>query len=199
MKKGKLIVFYGVNNLGKTTQAELLEKELIKKEIKILRLKYPLYRLTPSGAYLNDYLRGGNILKFSARESQILNALDRHQFQEQLIQYLNEGKTVIAEDYFGTGIAWGIRNGVDKDFLININSKLIKPDLAILFDGKRFVSGKEKGHRHEEDDELTKKVRQVHLDLAKEFDWKIINANQSIEDVYKDIFKIVKSFIIILK
>ena len=44
-------------------------------------------------------------------------------------------------------------------------------------------------HIHETDHELTEKVRQKHLELAKEFNWKIVNANQPIEKVFEDIKK----------
>jgi len=39
---------------------------------------------------------------------------------------------------------------------------------------------------------LTKIVKQVHLNLAKQFEWQVINANQTIEQVGEQIFQIVK-------
>jgi thymidylate kinase len=190
--KGKLIVFYGTNNLGKSTQARLLIENLKKLKIKAEYLKYPIYDLKPSGKIINEYLRESNPHKLSAREAQIITSLNRTQYQEELKKKLEQGVNVIAEDYTGTGIAWGMGAGVDQSFLEEINSHLIKEDLAILFDGKRFKESIENNHRHEEDDNFAKKVREIHLNLAEKYNWEIIKANSSIEEIAEDIFEKIK-------
>lgn len=194
-KKGKLIVFYGINNLGKSTQAKLLVEKLNSLNFPTEYLKYPLYELSPSGKILNDYLRNNNPHQLSAREAQIIYTLNRTQYQNKLIEKLEEGINIIAEDYTGTGIAWGVGAGVDQKFLEEINNHLIKEDLAILFDGERFKKAIENNHKHEEDNEFSNQVRQVHLDLGKKFNWKKINANLSIEEIFQQILEIVKKTI----
>lgn len=194
-KKGKLIVFYGTNNLGKSTQAKLLVEKLNSLNLPTEYLKYPLYELAPSGKILNDYLRNNNPHQLSAREAQIIYTLNRTQYQNKLMEKLEEGINIIAEDYTGTGIAWGVGAGVDQKFLEEINNHLIKEDLAILFDGERFKKAIENNHKHEEDNEFSNQVRQVHLDLGKKFDWKKINANLSIEEIFQQILEIVKKTI----
>ena len=192
--KGKLIVFYGINNLGKSTQAELLVEKLKKEGLKAEYLKYPIYTLKPSGPILNNYLREGNKHNLSAREAQFIYCLNRSQYQEELKKKLNEGINIIAEDYKGTGIAWGVGAGVKQELLEDINSHLIEEDMAILFDGERFKEAVEKNHKHEKDDSFSNKVRQIHLDLAKKYNWNIINANLSIEEIAKTIFeKVIKN------
>ena len=59
-KKGRFIVFYGTNNLGKSTQAKLLIERFNNLNIPFEYIKYPLYDLAPSGHILNDYLRNDN-------------------------------------------------------------------------------------------------------------------------------------------
>ena len=189
--KGKFIVLYGINNLGKSTQVKLLIERLAKHRITAEYLKYGVYDLKPSGEMLNEYLRKGNPYNFSPREFQMCHALNRTQYEPVLKQKLDAGIWIIAEDYKGTGIAWGVGSGVDMDFLLRLNSHLLEEDLAILFDGERFVSGIETNHKHEQDAELTNKVRTVHLELAKKFDWNIINANQFVEDVHENIWKLI--------
>ncbi|MEI6672778.1 MAG: hypothetical protein WCL02_05640 [bacterium] len=189
--KGKFVVMYGINNLGKTTQGDLLIQRLKKHGITAEYLKYGVYDLEPSGVMLNEYLRKGNPYNFSPREFQMCHAFNRTQYEPLLKQRLESGTWIIAEDYKGTGICWGVGAGVDQDFLIRLNGHLLDEDLCILFDGERFISGIEKDHKHEQDAELTNKVRAVHLDLAKKFDWNIIDANQSIEDVHTTIWKLI--------
>lgn len=189
MKKGALIAIYGINNLGKTTQAEMLV-EAIRKRQPAHRIKYAIYDLEPSGPILNDYLRNGNPFKLSSREFQTIQALNRTQFNSQL-RLLVKDTIMIAEDYVGTSLAWGIGSGVDRDFLERINSHLLEPDISILLDGERFIDGIEKCHKHENNDYLTEKVRQIHLDLARDYGWVVINANQSIEEVHREIFDVI--------
>lgn len=189
IKKGKLIVFYGTNNLGKSTQAKILIDKLQERNISAEYLKYPLYDLAPSGPVLNNYLRNGNSHNLSAREAQIIYCLNRTQYQKTLEEKLNEGINIIAEDYTGTGIAWGVGAGVEQNFLEEINSHLLKEDIALLFDGERFKEAVEKNHKHEENDEFSKKVRQIHLDLGKKYGWEMINANLSIEEIADIVFK----------
>jgi len=194
IKKGKLIVFYGTNNLGKSTQAKILIEKLKEKNIEAEYLKYPIYDLEPSGPILNNYLRNGNPYNLSAREAQIIYCLNRTQYQKTLEEKLNSGINIIAEDYTGTGIAWGMGAGVEQEFLENINSHLLKEDIALLFDGERFKEAVEKNHKHEQNDEFSQKVRKIHLDLGKKYNWEMINANLTIEEISHIIFeKIIKS------
>lgn len=183
MKRGKLIVLYGINNLGKSTQAKLLVERLANEGRKARYLKYPVYDLSPSGPILNAYLREKNPYKLTAREAQILYAYNRMHFEPELKSILDSGSDVVAEDYWGTGVAWGMGAGVDKEFLLKINQPFQWEDLSLLFYGRRFSSGIEKVHLHEQDDIFMEKVRVAHEELGQQFVWKKIEANKSIEEV----------------
>ncbi len=185
---GKLIVLYGINNLGKSTQAKLLVEKMKDNGYQAEYLKYPIYELRPSGVVLNNYLRENNSFKLSPREAQIIYALNRTQFQDQLIAKLKSGVNIIAEDYTGTGLAWGLGAGVDENFLKEINSHLIKEDLVFLFDGERFKQAIEQGHQHENNEDLMNKVRWAHLKLREEYNWLKINANLAIEEIHEQLW-----------
>jgi len=197
--KGKFIVFYGINNLGKTTQAKMLVDYLNKKGAKTEYLKYAIYDLEPAGKLINEYLRGGNPYNFSPREFQLLQYIDKISFAHVLEDKLSRGINIIAEDYFGTAVAWGSGAEVDRNLLEYLYSFVYKEDLAILFDGERFTDSVEKNHKHENDDALTKKVRKVHLELAKKYNWEKINANRSIREVQEEILGIVEKKICFFK
>lgn len=189
MKKGKFIVLYGSNNLGKSKQLELLEKALQKRGLEIIRLKYPIYDLKPTGPKINAVLREG--LKMPDEDLQKLYAQNRKDFEPKLKSYLNQGQWVIAEDYTGTGIAWGMTWGVSLKKLEEINRDLLKEDLAILLYGKRFLSGIEKKHRHESDEKIWQKSQKIHLKLAKKYGWEKIYATRDPEMVHQEILEIV--------
>ena len=191
MAKGKLIVLYGINNLGKTTQAKLLVDKIMSEGNKAEYLKYHIYDLMPTGPMLDQYLRRGNPNKFSAREFQILAGVNKYHHQPILQARLEQGINIVAEDYWATSVAWGQGAGVDKDFLIKLNQGIFKEDMAFLFDGERFLDSREEGHAFEQNDDLTEKVRQFHLQLGKEFGWIKINANDAIEKIHDEIWRIV--------
>jgi len=190
-RRGKLIIIYGINNLGKTTQAKLLVNKLKANDWPAEYLKYPIYNLAPSGAILNNYLRQGNTYNLTPREAQIIFAFNRSQYEPVLKEKLAGGINIVAEDYTGTGLAWGLGAGVNEQFLKNINSHLLKEDLAILLDGQRFTKAVENGHKHEANAELNKRVRAAHLKLGKEYGWIKINANLTIEEVHQQIWSVV--------
>lgn len=192
MNKGKFIILLGINNLGKSTQAYLLVENLQNYGFKAEYLKYPIYDLEPTGPQINEIIRGGKAQAISEVELQKIYAQNRKDFQPELEKKLTRGISIVAEDYVGTGLAWGVAKGADLAELEAQNKDLTRGDLAIVLDGNRFIEAKEKNHIHEQDDELMKKCRQVHLDLAKKYGWSVVNANQSIENVAKDIWQIVE-------
>lgn len=195
MKKGKFIVLYGINNLGKTTQAKLLVKNLKKNGYRAEYIKYPIYDLEPAGKLLNGYLRQGNPYGFSPREFELIHFIDRVSYEPELKKKLEKGINVVAEDYFGTALAWGIGAGVDKKLLEYLYSFVLKEDLAILFDGERFKNSIEKGHKHENNEELINKVRRAHLAIGKKYGWEKINANLPIEKLGVIIWRKVENYL----
>jgi len=195
MGNGKLIVIYASNNLGKSTQAKLLVEKLNQQNIKTEYLKYPIYDSEPTGPLINQILRGGQGQTINELELQALYAQNRRDFQPQLQAKLKQKINVVAEDYIGTGLAWGVTKGADLLVLEKQNQDLLKEEVAILLDGERFLDGKETNHLHESNDELMKKNRQIHLDLAKKYGWQIVNANQPIEKVQTDIWRIIENII----
>ena len=191
MKRGKFIVFYGINNIGKTTQAKMLVDYLNRRNIPAQFVKYAVYDLEPAGKLINDYLRNGNPYKFTPREVQLLHYIDRISFQKTLQEKLDRGINIIAEDYFGTAVAWGTGAGVSKILLEYLYSFVRNEDLSILFAGRRFPNAVESRHKHETDKPLLNKVSKIHLQLGKKYGWKNINANRAVNEVHKDIVRLV--------
>lgn len=194
MQKGKFIVIYGANNLGKSLQVKLLYESLVAKNLTVKCLKYPIYDMEPTGPIINAVLRQGG--KMSEKKLQEVYAKNRADYEPQLKQLLNEGQWVIAEDYVGTGIAWGLVSGVDLAFLENINKKLYPADISILVYGKRFLSGKETNHRNESSDVKWRIAQDKHMFLADKYKWYKVYANQKPEKVNKDIMEIIDSKLI---
>lgn len=189
--KGNLVVLYGVNNIGKTTQQELLLKALGEQGHQVVERKSPNYDLA-SGTLINSLLRSGE-QKVPPAELQLWMAVNMHQDKPPISALLDEGKTVILEDYWGTTLAWGLAHGVPREKLDTMVTGLPAPDIAILLDGERFLESKEEGHIHESDDELAGRVVGHLKNLAKEYRWDVVTANQPIDKVHQDIIKVVQT------
>lgn len=159
-------------------------------------LKYPVYDLEPSGTLINEYLREGNPHHLSAREIQLMYVWNREQYEPTLLKKLESGIHVVAEDYVGTGLAWGIGTGVDEQFMKYINAHLHKEDIAFLFDGARFTEATEGTHKHETNDELMEKVREIHARLGEEFGWNKINANETKEQIHEKIWERIRMIVV---
>ena len=190
MGTGKFIVLYGINNLGKTCQAERLVEFFKKKGFESEYLKYPIYDLEPTGPIINRYLRKNNPDNLSLREVQILYTTNRIQYAPILLNKLNSGIWIVAEDYVGTGLAWGGQENLG--FLKELNNCLFPEDIPILFDGERFVSGIEENHKHENDDKKVLETRENFSQLAIENSWYVINANQTEEKVFEEVKNVFK-------
>ncbi len=193
---GSFITLYGINNIGKTTQARLLVERLRREGYDAVSLKYPVYDLAPTGPFLDQVLRSGEASqKISEEQLQMWFTLNRYQFQPTLEKWLSEGKIVIAEDYVGTGIAWGTAKGASMEWLQNLNHGLRKEDLSILLTGKRFIKAREDGHLHESDDELVMKTGEVFLQLAREYQWQVLEVAPKREVTSEMIYGLVKQFL----
>ena len=198
MRKGKFIAIYGVNGIGKTTQVEILVKYLQSRGLNASRLKYPVYDLSPEGPFIYQYLRDPEFRAKNELSTDVLQqkyADNRMRYEPELKKRLESGEWIVAEDYIGTGIAWGMTWGGDLEYLEDINKNLMLADFSILMHGERFNTAIEKYHRNEMENERIKICKNFHLLLAEKYKWKIINANQSVEEVKRDVVKIIDQFI----
>ncbi|MFC1663348.1 hypothetical protein ACFL04_04280 [Patescibacteria group bacterium] len=189
MAQHPFITLYGINNIGKTTQAELLVKKIIDSGQSAELMKYPRYDIKPSGEYLDKILRTG-AKPSSQKEIELWFVINRQQAAPILEEKLNKS-VIVSEDYVGTGIAWGVANGSELEWMEAINKNLKQEDLAILLDGERFLGSVEDNHIHETNLHLTKKCRQVHLRLAERYNWPIVKADDNIDSVLQKIWTIV--------
>lgn len=191
MEKGKFITIYGINNIGKSTQSKILVRKLKKAGYKACYVKYPVYDIEPSGSFINKILRSSGKQKISENELQLWFVLNRYQFQPTLKNLLKKGYIVIAEDYIGTGIAWGTAKGLDQKWVEEINESLLKEDFSILIEGERNLVAKEKKHVHEQNDKLINDCIKVHSKLADKYGWKRVQLQKNILDTSNIIFRLV--------
>lgn len=193
---GKFVAVYGINGIGKTTQVERLVEYLRSCGVRAERLKYPIYDLEPEGPFIHRYLREPAFRKgneLSTEELQEKYAENRRRYEPTLRERLEAGEWIVAEDYIGTGIAWGLTWGADLDHLERINENLLSADLSILMHGDRFDTAIEKDHRNEMAAERIAISRNFHFLLGERYGWTRIDANRSVEEVGEEIRDVVSA------
>lgn len=187
--KGKFITLYGINNIGKTTHAKRIVSRLNKLGKRAVYFKYPIYDIEPTGPFINSVLRSGGKQKISEEELQLWFVLNRYQFEPKLKEMLKKGITVVAEDYIGTGVAWGVAKGAKQAELESMNKFLVQEDVAIMMDGQRKLSAKEKTHIHESDDALAEKCRKIYKKLARKYKWEVVKVDADPEITAERLWK----------
>lgn len=202
-KKGLFITFEGADGCGKTTQLNLLNEYLKKKNLETV------VTLEPGGTEIGKNLR--QILLhykgFVSNNAELfLYLADRAQHIEQIVvENTIKGKIVLCDRCIDSTVAYqGYARGgdIEKMNLLNdIATGGCKPDITFVFDVDSLTAqkrvGSEKDRLEKEGLEFHKKVRFGYLELAKKYPEriKVIDANQSIEEVFENVKKYIDNLL----
>lgn len=199
MKKGKFIVFEGLDGSGQSTQIDLLAKYIKSKKRKI--------HLTaePTNNIIGGLIRGilTHQWKLSNTGIQLLYCADRaHHLESEVIPAIKRGNIVISSRYYFSTLAFGSLNN-DVKWLEAINEKFPQPDITFFIKVSpreciRRINGSRFRTEFFEKEEKLKEVYKTYLDIIKNKKYKkifTINGEQSPEKVHADIIKIIKSYI----
>jgi dTMP kinase len=159
MPRGMLIVFEGLDQSGKQTQAELLRDYLVSRGRSVELLSFPDYS-TAIGQEIEGGLHGAR--EYAADVMQLLYVANRYERRRHIEQSLDGGTTVVCDRYLASSIAYGEAQGLDPEWLREIQRFLPQPDLTILLDiapetaARRKAAGRD---RYERDLALLSRVR----------------------------------------
>ena len=193
---GKLIVIEGLDGSGKSTQLELLFKNLKKEKIDCKSVSFPDYD-NPSSTLVKMYLNGEFGKKpedVNAYAASVFYAVDRYaSFKANWGEYYNNGGTIVSGRYTtSNAVHQASKLPEDKweDFLswlydFEYNKIAIpKPDKVIFLDmpievSQKLLSMRYKGDEtkkdiHESDTEYLERCRKAALFTDKYSGWEII-------------------------
>lgn len=200
---GSLITFEGGEGGGKTTQIVRLRDKLTKAGLDVVVLR------EPGGTLISEQIREvvlstKNIGMAFTTEVLLFQAARAQIYREIVLPSLEAGKIVLMDRSRDSSVVYqGMVRGFGKDLIEELNdlsTKKTYPDLTFLLDLKvkiglqrRVVSGKI-DRLDMENISFHEKVRRAYVKLAKEdlARWRIINAEQSIEQVENEIWQLVK-------
>jgi dTMP kinase len=111
---------------------------------------------------------------------------------------MENGTILILNRYYQSNLVYGVSNGLNIKWLLNLDKGLPKEDLVIVLEIEPRVSYQraiECLDTFEKDQRLLVDVHKNYRKLARQFKWKIINGKKSKDEVHQDIMKIVKKLI----
>jgi len=194
-KKGLFLVVYGPSGVGKSKQLELLEEKLAQMRMSVKKVEYPLYDLAPTGPILKKII-WGQTEKPPEDELQDLFAQNRRDNENVIKNWLESGINVLAEDYKGTGMVWGVVRGVAPEKMEEMNKGFMEPDVSILIDGPRRLDLRPgEGHIYNTNEEEWYRARKVYLQMADKYGWVRVGADAPILTVAGRIWSIVRPVI----
>ena len=182
------IVFEGIDGAGKSTQIQLLKEWLEDNGLEVETMVEPTD--SEVGKLIRKILQRPDATTDRVQKTLgLLFAADRMLIMDKLA---DEKKVVISDRSFISSLAYQ----EPADWISVLNKYAKKPDLLLLLDldVKTSVS-RTSGEDTFENEEFLTNVKSNYLDLVKDYNHEIINANNGINKVSSDIKKAVASHV----
>ena len=203
VKRGKFIVFEGIDGAGKTTQINLLANYLREQGRTVYCTAEPTE--TVSGGLLRDALSGAT--RRTICEMAAMFVFDRINHNVNPVngiqKMLADGFDVICDRYYYSSLAYQ-GSGTDPEWVGNMNlncPEIMRPDICIFLDltpeqsMARINRGRATQEIYENEEKLTQVRNQfyrVFEDLKDRDNIQVVNAYRPVEEIHQDIVALVK-------
>lgn len=182
-----LITLEGIDKSGKATQTAILANRLRKMGKGVETIAFPDYT-TIIGRVIRRYLDGE--ADFGPELRQLLYVANRWEKRGDLVLWLGKEKLVIADRYTPSGLVYGLANGLNLEWMINLETGLPPSDLVIVVDVSVATAFEREEVRdvYEANRDFLEKVRNAYLALAEKFGWVIVDGEKTKVDVAEEIW-----------
>jgi dTMP kinase len=185
--RGLLIAFEGLDQSGKQTQAELLRDRLTASGQQVQLLSFPDYT-TAIGREIHEALHGGR--DYAADVMQLLYIANRYEWKGRVLDARDRGAILVCDRYLASSVAYGEAQGLDAQWLLQIQRFLPQPDITFLLDIAPEVSARRKAadrDKYERDLALLARVRASYLQQAAS-GWVRLDADRHKDAVAADVY-----------
>jgi dTMP kinase len=188
---GKLIVFEGLDQSGKQTQAEMLRDRLKEEGRKARLVSFPDYG-TSIGEEIARALQGER--DYGPDVMQLLYVANRYERRPDLERWLEGGLILVADRFTASSIAYGEAQGLDAHWLNDMQKFLPVPALTILLDIAPETAVKRKAvdrDRYERDLAMQHRVRESYERQARQADWVTLDGERGKDEIAADVMRAV--------
>ena len=192
MREGRIIVLEGIDKAGKGTQCKLLQNDIMKAGFNCKTIDFPDYS-TPIGKEIRLFLDGRR--SYSSEVQHMLLSVNRWEKKEEIEKMLQNGTIIIMDRYYQSNIVYGLSNGLDLNWLINLDKGLPKEDIVIILEIDPATSYKRVNRNRdlfEKNLEFLSNVKQNYQKLSKVYNWKIVNGEETVEKIHLKTSSLVK-------
>jgi len=188
-----LVVFEGLDQSGKQTQAELLRDRLKAEGHKSRLVSFPDYG-TSIGEEIARALQGER--EYGPDVMQLLYIANRYERKPDLHRWLDGGLVLVCDRYVASSIAYGEAQGLDPAWLTEIQKFLPQPDVTVMLDIEPETAVHRKSvdrDRYERDLAMQERVRESYQRQAAAGQWITLNGERAKSDIAADVFSAVAS------
>jgi dTMP kinase len=150
-------------------------------------IAFPDYT-TIIGRVIKRYLDGEVDLGPELR--QLLYVANRWEKSDDLMRWLREEKLIIADRYTPSGLVYGLANGLNLEWMINLERGLPPSDLVVVVDVSVETAFEREDERdvYEANRDFLERVRNAYFVLAEKFSWVIVDGEKMKDDVAEEIW-----------
>jgi dTMP kinase len=124
----------------------------------------------------------------------MLYALNRWENQGVILGLVDKNDFVIADRYTPSNLAYGVSRGLTLSWLRTLDEGLPSANLVIVLDvpvPASFARKRRDRDVHESDRQLLVRVRRSYKVLARQLDWKTIDATRAVGEVESAVWRLV--------
>ncbi|MHB1907633.1 MAG: dTMP kinase [Nitrososphaerales archaeon] len=189
-----LIAFEGIDASGKNTQSTLLHSKLRSMKLDAEYVSFPDYTTT-IGQEIRSFLSGEKSYPLEARH--MLYSLNRYEHKNQIENWQSEGKIIVINRYCVSNLAYGGASGLSIDWLRSLESQMPQADYIFYLRATPNLSKLRKSNRDKFESDLSflSRVSSVYDALSQSPNWFKIDADDSIENIQYEIFKITEELL----
>jgi dTMP kinase len=197
-KFGSYIVFEGLDASGKSTQAQMLMKDLEKRGQTCQFIAEP--GGTAVGNKIRAILKDGSLERTPESNLDLFTICRREIVAQKIGPTILSGVNIISDRNWWSSVAYqSFGEGIDKELVIEKSKKAMgdyfMPDYMILIDTPVDVihhrmhsrGGKAEDYFEKKGIEFFERARQGYLWLASRYKIATVNGDQSVEEVYKEV------------
>jgi dTMP kinase len=188
-----LIVFEGLDQSGKQTQAELLRDWLKNEGHRARLVSFPDYG-TSIGEEIARALQGER--DYGPEVMQLLYVANRYERKPDLQRWIAGGLILVCDRYLASSIAYGEAQGLDRLWLAEIQKFLPRPSLTFMLDIEPETAVQRKAvdrDRYERDLEMQMRVRDSYRRQAAAEQWVVLDGERSKQAIAADVINAMMS------